>query len=1100
MHDLTNNGTSAIRDSGHATLTSGEHVSHQIPHPNTPSLQSNTQSPSHPSEASAISAAKVEGAVRAEGSTIKKPRKPRPSHEGKAKSKSSGSSHSHKDLAANAGSVAGPSIEGLSFWNRQSSSIGGWIGPTATSGQNSSTLLSALPSHRSIYPEIVVPFALPRRRLGATSSGVYPPHDGVSTNSRDGTPSSSGSGLSDNDLDSDTSNSSDGSSSDTSASETEDPQAHLKTGRVAKYERQQSRRRDRNLLFIQSLRQSRLFNMTSILPVHSYRNAKGQHVYQQEVSAEHLHGLDPTKRDTCILAPICDAELQIGPHRFRSTKVYELRPASKRHPASAQEKRTGNSKSSSHSMLAATQKNSASKVSQKKALSSRPQSSIESPVTVNTSHQSPLSSSANSPVPSSSSMNRLHQPPTRSPTTNATPISSPSQPRFGSPPAPPVAVPASVDPVLVTRVNARAAHSPHLRALLQVAAKGAADGEQLRMLSVVIQQVTAEMEAEGLKVRTPQMHHTPPRTSLSPVANRSGGAQSVAASPTSDTLSAGQTPSSNIVTESCQTPPLPPTNAASFQESKRDTDRRITPSTPEPNFGPGAKGQPSSLIAIDVVEQPQTATGNVSTPKAGETQPSTASRKKPSGKEHISSMQYNGPVVVADTLPPTHRPPVVLIELAESPGAYLYLPLWSSTAARRKKIVPAYLHTGDIASEELRLSEEEDHKKLSEETCCTEVELQFLGPVEKQLSRNPTATSKGNEGEAPDISARVESQDGRLGLDAGPSHVSSGEIPTSALPDGVTVSGTRPDQEGGQRTADERENIQEGTLYMMSLTLQSLDEGDALWQLFERMPGTKSFDVKGHELDAAVLQPRPEMSDHEAGAETGAQRSEMDLSSHGQSRADIGNDSLTEEHLHSTIGPSNEAMLEGGRLHVERLRKLAAEAITRLPPHLFIDTTAALPSGLVDHLESDTYQPTVRQRSGPHSRNGSAGQQVKKAASGKRPYHRRQKLPFEPASGPETRQQPPSALPSATGLGDHSNSGIIQSPQIEDRPRKKRNVATHNADGSIKACRYCGATDPPTWRRGPAGPGTLCNACGSRWKLGKLVIPEDGAARSQASD
>ncbi|KAJ2716500.1 hypothetical protein H4R19_000615 [Coemansia spiralis] len=37
-----------------------------------------------------------------------------------------------------------------------------------------------------------------------------------------------------------------------------------------------------------------------------------------------------------------------------------------------------------------------------------------------------------------------------------------------------------------------------------------------------------------------------------------------------------------------------------------------------------------------------------------------------------------------------------------------------------------------------------------------------------------------------------------------------------------------------------------------------------------------------------------------------------------------------------------------------------------------------------------------------------------------------------------------------------------------------------------RSCKHCGCGDTPIWRRGPAGTGTLCNACGLKWKLGKL--------------
>jgi len=37
-----------------------------------------------------------------------------------------------------------------------------------------------------------------------------------------------------------------------------------------------------------------------------------------------------------------------------------------------------------------------------------------------------------------------------------------------------------------------------------------------------------------------------------------------------------------------------------------------------------------------------------------------------------------------------------------------------------------------------------------------------------------------------------------------------------------------------------------------------------------------------------------------------------------------------------------------------------------------------------------------------------------------------------------------------------------------------------NGHPTDKACMQCGTTRTPEWRKGPDGPGTLCNACGVR--------------------
>lgn len=43
--------------------------------------------------------------------------------------------------------------------------------------------------------------------------------------------------------------------------------------------------------------------------------------------------------------------------------------------------------------------------------------------------------------------------------------------------------------------------------------------------------------------------------------------------------------------------------------------------------------------------------------------------------------------------------------------------------------------------------------------------------------------------------------------------------------------------------------------------------------------------------------------------------------------------------------------------------------------------------------------------------------------------------------------------------------------------------------GSSRRCSHCGVQKTPQWRAGPMGPKTLCNACGVRYKSGRL-LPE----------
>jgi hypothetical protein len=51
---------------------------------------------------------------------------------------------------------------------------------------------------------------------------------------------------------------------------------------------------------------------------------------------------------------------------------------------------------------------------------------------------------------------------------------------------------------------------------------------------------------------------------------------------------------------------------------------------------------------------------------------------------------------------------------------------------------------------------------------------------------------------------------------------------------------------------------------------------------------------------------------------------------------------------------------------------------------------------------------------------------------------------------------------------------------------QKRQRKRGSKNGKEKTCAHCRATDTPQWRAGPDGNGTLCNACGIRYKMGKL--------------
>ncbi|KAJ6404715.1 hypothetical protein OIU84_012811 [Salix udensis] len=68
----------------------------------------------------------------------------------------------------------------------------------------------------------------------------------------------------------------------------------------------------------------------------------------------------------------------------------------------------------------------------------------------------------------------------------------------------------------------------------------------------------------------------------------------------------------------------------------------------------------------------------------------------------------------------------------------------------------------------------------------------------------------------------------------------------------------------------------------------------------------------------------------------------------------------------------------------------------------------------------------------------------------------------------------------------------------ESRLKKGNNRAPQSSaetEGGVRRCTHCASEKTPQWRTGPLGPKTLCNACGVRYKSGRLV-PEYRPAAS----
>ncbi|KAH9288170.1 hypothetical protein KI387_032287 [Taxus chinensis] len=82
-----------------------------------------------------------------------------------------------------------------------------------------------------------------------------------------------------------------------------------------------------------------------------------------------------------------------------------------------------------------------------------------------------------------------------------------------------------------------------------------------------------------------------------------------------------------------------------------------------------------------------------------------------------------------------------------------------------------------------------------------------------------------------------------------------------------------------------------------------------------------------------------------------------------------------------------------------------------------------------------------------------------------------------------------------------SDFDYFASEQAESYPSKKITMSTQGVKKKVqdpmhvRKCMHCGIQKTPQWRAGPMGPKTLCNACGVRYKSGRL-LPEYRPAAS----
>ncbi|KAL3818803.1 hypothetical protein ACJIZ3_004708 [Penstemon smallii] len=71
-----------------------------------------------------------------------------------------------------------------------------------------------------------------------------------------------------------------------------------------------------------------------------------------------------------------------------------------------------------------------------------------------------------------------------------------------------------------------------------------------------------------------------------------------------------------------------------------------------------------------------------------------------------------------------------------------------------------------------------------------------------------------------------------------------------------------------------------------------------------------------------------------------------------------------------------------------------------------------------------------------------------------------------------------------------TGESFLGKPVVKKHKKKKAETASGGtAAAQPRRCTHCGVTKTPQWRAGPLGSKTLCNACGVRYKSGRL-LPE----------
>ncbi|KAG1354454.1 GATA transcription factor 2 [Cocos nucifera] len=154
-------------------------------------------------------------------------------------------------------------------------------------------------------------------------------------------------------------------------------------------------------------------------------------------------------------------------------------------------------------------------------------------------------------------------------------------------------------------------------------------------------------------------------------------------------------------------------------------------------------------------------------------------------------------------------------------------------------------------------------------------------------------------------------------------------------------------------------------------------------------------------------------------------------------------------------------------------------------------------SKFVEDSFSDIPYPTAV--TGVVAPDGDAHLRAEPSVPGRGARSKRSRAPTGFAAGAAWSSVPP---PSQTSPSSSSSSSSSDFPP--SKPKATAGSSNNNNNGrgkkgggeiGVRRCTHCASEKTPQWRTGPLGPKTLCNACGVRYKSGRLV-PEYRPAAS----